>query len=182
MIGIANEMLLYLSYSSRDFSKICATKQTLSRIRSHLGTEKYSEEQMAEWLTRLGCNQIRGRVVLPAIIVDRNKRVFDEFTFVKLYMSPFVQKEIERKLGMENIYTSEGCLVPRALKIFLKKKKAYVETQRCVLPSVWSYEPAYAEDVSPRVADTIGRIIGNQIPFRESRGRIVSALPRSVED
>lgn len=166
MIGIANEMLLYLSYSSRDFSKICATNQTLTRIRSHLGTEKYSEEQMAEWLTRLGCVRIRPRVVVPAIIVDRNKRVFDEFTFVKLYMSPFVQKEIERKLEMENIYTKEGCLVPRALKIFLKTKKAYVETPRCVLPSVWYYEPTYSTEVSSRVADTIGRIIGNNLPFR----------------
>jgi hypothetical protein len=165
MIGTATEMLLYLSYSSRDFSKICCTQQSLVRIRSRLGEDRIVENTMAEWLRRLGCSQIRPRVVVPAIIVDRNKRVFDEFTFVKLYMSPFIQKEIERKLEMENIYTNEGCLVPRALKIFLKTKKAYVETPRVVLPSVWSYEPTYSTEVSSRVADTIGRIIGNQLPF-----------------
>lgn len=166
MIGIANEMLIYLSYSSRDFSKICATNQTLTRIRSHLGTCKYPESCMAEWLTRLGCVQIRPQVVLPAIIIDRHKRVFDEHSFLKLYMSPFIEKEIGRKLNMENIYTSDGTLKPRALKLFLKTKKAYMQHERCVMPSVWSYEPKYADEVSPRIADTIGRIIGNQIPFR----------------
>jgi hypothetical protein len=165
MIGIANEMLLYLSYSRRDFMKICTTNTTIVRLRSHLGTEKYSEKTMSEWLSRMGCVQIRPRVVVPAIIVDRNKRVFDERTFVKLYMSPFVQKELERKLDMENIYTNDGCLHPRALKVFLKMKKAYIEHQRCVLPSVWSYEPTYSTEVSPRIASTIGRIIGNQLPM-----------------
>jgi hypothetical protein len=169
MIGTATEMLLYLSYSSRDFKKICTTNTTLVRLRSKLGADAYAEETMAEWLKRLGCSQIRPRVVVPAIIIDRHQRVFDEHSFVKLYMSPFVQKEIERKLDMENIYTKEGCLHPRALKIFLRKKKAYMKYQRCVLPSVWLYEPKYSTEVSPRIANTIGRIIGNQIPFRDER-------------
>ena len=121
---------------------------------------------MAEWLTRLGCVQIRPQVVLPAIIIDRHKRVFDEHSFLKLYMSPFIEKEIGRKLNMGNIYTSDGTLKPRALKLFLKTKKAHMQYERCVMPSVWSYEPKYADEVSPRIADTIGRIIGNQIPRR----------------
>lgn len=167
MIGTASEMLLYLSYSKRDFAKICATDTTLTRIRSRLGREDYSEDTMYEWLVQLGCSQIRPRVVVPAIIIDRHKRVFDEHSFVKLYMSPFIEKELERKLEIENIYTNEGCLHPRALKVFLKMKKAYMKYQRCVLPSVWSYEPSYATEVSPRIADTIGRIIGNNLPRRD---------------
>lgn len=165
MIGLANEMLLYLSYSSRDFRKICASDTSLVRIRSRLGRGEYSENTMAEWLTKLGCTMIRGRITVPAIITDRNKRVFDEYTFVKSYMSPFVEEELKRKLETDDIYMKDGCLTPRALKIFLKKKKAYVSASRCVLPSVWLYEPAYSSDVSPRIAETIGRIIGNNLPF-----------------
>ena len=164
MIGTATEMLLYLSYSARDFRKICATDETIIRIRSMLGRDKYSEEQMAEWLRAMGCTQIRPRVTVPAIIVSRQKRVFDELTFVKLYLSDDIKKDLERKLEMPKIFYG-GYLNERALKIFLKKKKAYIEQPRVVLPSVWSYEPTYADSVSSRIADTIGRIIGNSIPF-----------------
>lgn len=164
MIGTATEMLLYLSYSARDFRKVCSTNETIVRIRSKLGLDRYSEEQMAEWLRTLGCVQIRPRVTVPAIIVSRQKRVFDELTFVKLYLSDDMKKDLERKLEMSSVIYG-GYLNERALKIFLKKKKAYIEQPRVVLPSVWSYEPTYAVNVSPNVANTIGRIIGNSIPF-----------------
>ena len=164
MIGTATEMLLYLSYSARDFRKVCSTNETIVRMRGQLGLDKYGEKQMAEWLRKLGCVQIRPRVVVPAIIIDRNKRKFDELTFVRLYMTDEMKKDLERKLEMSTIF-NRGFIHERALKIFLKKKKAYIEQPRVILPSVWSYEPAYAVDVSSRVADTIGRIIGNSIPF-----------------
>ena len=166
MIGTANEMLLYLSYSSRDFKKVRESNKSIIKIRNHVSRDEYSEKQMSKMLQQLGCTMIRPRVVVPAIIVDRHKRVFDEYTFIKTYMSPFVEEELKRKLSMEDIYTKEGCLHPRAMTIFLHKKKAYISAPRCVLPSVWSYEPPYASNISPRIADTIGRIIGNQIPFR----------------
>jgi hypothetical protein len=165
MIGTATEMLLYLSYSARDFRKVCSTNETIVRIRSKLGLDKYAEKQMAEWLRTLGCVQIRPSVTIPAIIVSRQKRIFDELTFVRLYLNEEMQKDLERKLEMSSVFYA-GYLNERALKIFLKKKKAYIEQPRITLPSVWSYEPSYDTSVSPRVADTIGRIIGNQIPFR----------------
>lgn len=164
MIGTATEMLLYLSYSARDFRKVCSTNATIVSIRSKLGREKYSEKQMAEWLRTLGCVQIRPRVTVPAIIVDRSKRVFDEKTFVRLYLNEEMEKDLELKLEMGTVFYG-GYLNERALKIFLKKKKAYIEQPRVVLPSVWSYEPSYIDTISPRIADTIGRIIGNQLPF-----------------
>lgn len=167
MIGLADEMLLYLSYSSKDFKKVCCTNYSVIQLRYRLGQGAYGEEQMAEWLTKLGCIQIRPQVVIPAVIIDRHKRVFDEHTFVRLYCTDSMKDDLKRKLNMETIFIRGGYLHERALKIFLRKRKAYVDAPRCVLPSVWEFSPAYAESVSPRISQTIGRIIGNRIPLRE---------------
>jgi hypothetical protein len=163
MIGTSTEMLLYLSYHE-DFNKICGTRRTLVHIRSKLGNNGYSEEQMSEWLQLLGCTCLRESIVIPAVIIDRHGRVFDEHTFVDLFLTDTMKEDLKRKLNMDRLIVKGGYLHERALKIFLRKRKAYVHMQRYTLPSVWLYEPTYGESVSPRLYETIGRLIGNQLP------------------
>lgn len=167
MIGTANEMLLYMSYIDPNFVKICSTQKTLIRFRNRVARNAYSEKQMEEWLLKLGCRQIRPEIIIPAIIVNRQKRVFDELTFSKLYLSDELEQDIKRKLNVTWIRTN-GYLTYRAMKILLKEKKAYIQTPRLELPSVWSYEPAYMDDIPENISQTIGRLIGNTLPRKVS--------------
>ena len=166
MIGIAPEMLLYLSYSREDFKVVCSTDRTIIGLRKRIAGGYYSEEQMAEWLRMMGCTCARPEIIIPAVIIDRHGRKFDEHTFVRLYITDFVKKELKRKLKLDSIVVKGGYLHERALKIFLKKKGAHVDTPRYALPSVWIYEPTYGESVSPQISQTVGRIIGNRLPRR----------------
>lgn len=162
MIGTAHEMLIYMSYNDPNFHVVCSTKKSLMRLRNRIIANAFSEEQMEEWLIKLGCKQIRPRFIIPAIIVSRQKRVFDEFTFSKLYLNEELESEIKRKLNTTQIIYG-GVLTDRAMRLLLKARKSYIQTPRLILPSVWSYEPIYSENIPEGITNTIGRVIGNSL-------------------
>ena len=158
MVGTSDEMLLYFSYMKSEFSVITSSPTIIVRIRDNIKRGRISEEQKAEWLTLLGCKQIRPRLKFPAIICDRHKRMFDEVSFIKYYMNEKDRADIERKIGACKIYN--GTITQRAMKILLKHKKAYIAVERIELPSLWSYEPVL--DVLPNdVTSVITKMIGN---------------------
>lgn len=155
MIGTANEMLLYFSYHNDEFSVITTSRPYIVRLRDKLKSDKVGEEKMSEWLTKLGCRQIRPRITMPAIIYDRSGRMFDEKSFVTCRMNEKDVRDITRKIGSCRIMN--GYISQRALKILVKQKRAYIAMPRQTFPSIWMYGYFNA----PNVDTMVGKLIEN---------------------
>jgi len=142
MIGTSAEMLLFFTYSHETAARLGVTMHRLIRIRERVSHNNYSEDALVEMLSKLECKCIRPRVVIPAIVRDQTGRLFDEHTFVRL----FLKQELADKYGMDFVamkkVNNRGDFIDHALfQHLLHSKRASVAVPRTTLPSVWSYEP-----------------------------------------
>ena len=142
MIGTSAEMLLFFTYSHEAAARLGVTFSRLTRIRERVSHNNYSEDALVEMLSKLDCKCIRPRVVMPAVVRDQNGHIFDEHTFVRL----FLKQELADKYGADfaalKKVNNRGDSIDSAMfKHLLHSKRASVVAPRMVLPSVWSYEP-----------------------------------------
>lgn len=142
MIGTSYEMMLYMSYLHDVRTRLGLSAARMVRIRERISSKKISEDKLIEMLSQLDCVQIRPAMVLPAIVRDKNGRLFDERTFVKLF---FAQETADR-YGFDRAKVisavERGKFADRVLmKHIVRSKQAHIIVPRETIPSVWSYEP-----------------------------------------
>ena len=142
MIGTSREILLYLSYFD-DIKKVLAlTPERLRLLRSRLSKNDVSEDYIIDMLTRVGCRCIRPKVILPCIVKDHNGRLFDEYSFVKMFFTPEIAKRYNVDYRCTIAKADMNQSIDRAIfKHVLKKRRAWIVLDNMVLDSVWSYEP-----------------------------------------
>lgn len=142
MIGTSYEMMLYLLYDSDIVSQLRLTRDRVVLFRHELSRRNIPEKKLADTLTKLGCRCIRPSLTLPCMVKDKNGRLFDECTFVKMFLT--------RKLADRYGYNYDAILrvaeqeqsINRVLfKHLLKSRRAWIVLDKMVLDSVWSYEP-----------------------------------------
>lgn len=142
MVGTSSEMLLLLSYKHETAARLGVTTQRLQGIRNRVSAHNYSEEAVVEMLSRLDCKCIRPKRIIPAVIQDKNGRIFTEQTFARMFFS----QEFADKWGVS--YTYQKAAIDRGdfmnkplLKHLLHSKRAWIVEERVELDSIWSYEP-----------------------------------------
>lgn len=159
MIGTSTEMLLYFSYqdSTKDILKM--THKRVKSLRYSLSRRLVCEETMCDYLTKLGCRCIRPRVTLPCIVKDKNGRLFDEYTFVKLFFT----HELADKYGVDynntmNIAKNNRSINRPLFRHLLKSKRAWIILDKMTIDSVWSYEPIELTITSDKVIQINGML------------------------
>lgn len=159
MIGTSTELLLYFSYqnSTKDILKL--TNKRLRLLRRNLSRRTISEEMMSDYLIKLGCRRIRPRVTMPCIVKDKNGRLFDEYTFVKLFFT----HELADKYGVNydrvmQIANRNNSINQPLFRHLLKSKRAWIILDRMTIDSVWSYEPIELTFTSDKVIQINGML------------------------
>lgn len=160
MIGNSYEVLLLMSYQ-HDFSvKLSMTPQKVLSLRNVISMRKISEAEMCDILTRLDCKCIRPQVVMPAIVRDKNGRIFDEFKFFRLHFTPDIAKRFGLNYNLMLGVLDKGRMPSeRALKHIIWKHRASIVYGRETLPSIWSYEPIPVLFTESKIAD-VRRMLG----------------------
>lgn len=142
MIGTASEMLLFFAYRKETAAILGVTLERLRGIRTRVSNHNYSEEALVEMLEKLECKCIRPKYILPAVVKDKEGRIFTEQTFARTYFT----QEFAEKWGVN--YNRIMAALKRGmymnkplLKHLLRSKRAWIIEDRVELDSVWSYEP-----------------------------------------
>lgn len=142
MIGTSYEMLLYFSYQHSTCERLGLHPQRLTRMRNRISFKAYPEEDIIALLTKLDCKCIRPQIVLPAVVQDRFGKMFDENTFIKLFLTQEVADKwnVSRPNALSKI-TQNQFVDIATLKHLVRTRRAKIVQARMILDSVWSYEP-----------------------------------------
>lgn len=142
MVLTSHEMLLYLSYQEGFKKRFNLTQVRLNLLRHRLSTHNLNEELVSDFLMRLGCKLVRPRVELPCIVKDKNGRLFDEYTFVKMFFTPELAERYHADYRRTLAIAEQNKSINRPLfKHILKKRRAWIVLDSMVIDSVWAYDP-----------------------------------------
>ena len=142
MVGTSYEMLYYLSHDSDIISMLRLSPPRVGLLRRRLVSHSLQKEVVEEMLTKVGCKCLRPSFDLPCMIKDKNGRIYDENTFVKIYFTPELAKEYGYEYRRMIAMIENGKSICQPLfKHLLKKRRAWIITDRMSLDSIWSYEP-----------------------------------------
>lgn len=160
MIGTSYEMLLFFAYQRRSMEVLGMTKHRLQVLRNRVQRRVIAESDACKMLTRFECKCIRPQLLIPAIIKDKNGRLYDEFTFIKYHFSHDIAKRygVDYDTIMKNLDNHK----PIQKNIFghiMRKRRASIIIERSYIDSIWSYEPIDVEITDERLVD-IRRILG----------------------
>lgn len=143
-------MLLYLSYLEGFREQLHITPQRLRSLRHRLSQHTLNEEYVIEMLTKLGCELVRPRVMLPCIVQDKNGRKYDEYTYVKLFFTPELAAKYNADYAAIIREANEHHSINRPLfKHLLHSRRAWIILDNMLLDSVWAYDPfelTYSKD------------------------------------
>lgn len=135
-------MLLYLSYRDEFKTTLHLTPNRLRTLRHKISQRHLSEETISDYLIRLGCRLVRPRVELPCIVMDKNGRKFDEYTFVKMFFTPELAERYHVDYRKILAVAEQNHSINRPLfKHILKKRRAWIILDTMILDSVWSFDP-----------------------------------------
>lgn len=155
-------MLLYMSYNSDIKSVLNITPQRLRVLRRYIVTRTMSYESVADMLVRLGCRLIRPRVELPCIVKDKNGRLFDEYTFVKMFFTPEIAERYHADYRKTLAVAEANKSINRPLfKHILKKRRAWIILDNMILDAIWSYEPIELTMTEEKVIQVRGMLAEN---------------------
>lgn len=135
MFGTGREILRAASHYGRFMNQLDLSAQGGIRIRKHLDNGM-SEEQLEDYLVRIGARKIRDKVVVPAAIKDKKGRLFTEATFLLSVENEKMFDDLNLNLVCGHIRIGE---LPneRIVREVMRRKKAYIFAQRVVLPAIW---------------------------------------------
>lgn len=167
MQGTSYEMLLYLSYNDGVAEVLKLTPSRLRLLRTKLSQRKVTEEYVISALTRLGCRCLRPRIILPCVVKDSCGRLYDEYTFARLFVTPEFAAKYNVDYDALIHHASIGHSMNRPLfKHLLRKRGAWIVTENMVLDSVWSYEPIEMNYTKERVSQIRG-MLASSIPMSD---------------
>lgn len=160
MIGTSYEMLLFFCYQHETGEILNISPARLRVLRKVISRRQLKEETACEYLTTLGCKCIRPQVIAPAVIKDKNGRVFDEFSFVKLFFT----RDMSKKFGFDydhvmSMADKHKTTERRVFNHVIHKRRASIINERVVLDSIWSYEPIEILFTDSKLVD-VRRMIG----------------------
>lgn len=150
------------------------TRERLVLLRHRLSQHNVTEEYLRETLTRLGCRCIRPQVTLPCIVSDKNGRLFDEYSFVKMFLT----KELTDKYNADYDSTistaNQNKSINRPLfKHLLKSRRAWIVLDKMTIDSVWSYEPIELEMTGDKVMQ-VRNMLASSIPMSNNSADLIS--------
>jgi hypothetical protein len=168
MVLNSHEMLLYMSYNSDIKQALHLTPQRLRSLRHKLAQRHIGEEYLAEALTKLGCKLVRPRVYLPVIVKDKNGRLFDEFSFVKMYFT----RELAARYNVDydkiigKVRNSRSINRP-LFKHILHKRRAWIVMDGMTIDSVWAYDPFELTYTKDKIV-TIRSMLEGSVPMSDN--------------
>ena len=168
MILTSHEMLLYLSYNDGVAETLHLTPSRLRLLRHRISRRNVSEEYIIDSLQRLGCRCIRPRVVLPCIVQDKNGRKFDEYSFVKFFLTRELAEKYNADYDATIATVNRNNSINRPLfKHLLKSRRAWIILDNYVLDSVWSYEPIELTITGEKIKQMRSMLAGS-VPFSDN--------------
>lgn len=174
MIGTSYEMMLYLSYDKDVQKELKRTNLRMNLLRHRLSEHRVPEELLADMLTRLGCRCIRPRVILPCIVKDKNGRLYDEHTFVKLFFTQeFADKHHADYSAIMGIATKNHSIKRHLFKHLLLSRRAWIVLDNMMLDSVWSYEPIELDMTADKVKQVRNMLVSS-VPVEEDYYKILT--------
>ena len=157
MFGTGYELLYYFSFDNNARLKIGILPQQAVNFRKHVVAHWYCEERITEWLTTLGCTQIRPQVIVPAVLRSKKGKLYTERTVLAVlkpedytrYDIVQIRNRLRRKKTNmpDEKFIRHVCRHGHFTKII----------DRVVMPSVWEYCPVMYSGARP---DSVARLIG----------------------
>lgn len=174
MIGTSHEMLLYLLHDDSAIEQLKLTTTRMNMLRHRLANHSVSEDYIIEALEKLGCRCIRPRVILPCIVQDKNGRMFDEYTFVKMFFTHELADRYHANYrDVMRIAVKNQSMNRPLFKHLLKSRRAWIVLDNMVLDSVWSYEPIELTFDADKVKQ-IRNMLVSSVPVSENARDILT--------
>lgn len=163
MVGTSDEVLEWLTHHVYYAPLMQMSRQRLVGLRHKLHEGTVSEQRKDELLERLNnrinflkrtsmssvdCEQyhirkVRGRYVLPAVVMDRKGRIYNELTMIKIMK----HREELQDLNIHMVYRAvkRGDFPTIEVRNEVLRRLGWkVVEERMVLPSVWEVGESYS--------------------------------------